>query len=72
MPDVSGSTPTSPPMRNCPLAAQGCFGRGALLIAIVVGLVLPGVAVAVYFAIALDLVIPFRELTRLRVSDTSA
>jgi uncharacterized membrane protein len=42
------------------------------LIAIVVGLVLPGVAVAVYFAIALDLVIPFRELTRLRVRDTSA
>jgi uncharacterized membrane protein len=47
-------------------------GVALYLIAIVVGLVLPGVAVAVYFAIALDLVIPFRELTRLRVSDTSA
>jgi uncharacterized membrane protein len=42
------------------------------LLAIIVGLVLPGVAVAVYFAIALYLVIPFRELTRLRGRDTSA
>jgi uncharacterized membrane protein len=42
------------------------------LLAIVVGLVLPGVAVAVYFAIALYLVIPFRELALLRMRDTSA
>jgi hypothetical protein len=42
------------------------------LLAIVVGLVLPGVAVAVYFAIALYLVIPFRELALLRMHDTSA
>ncbi len=35
------------------------------LVAIGVGLILPGIAVAVYFAIALFLVIPFSELVRL-------
>jgi uncharacterized membrane protein len=36
------------------------------VVAIVTGLVLPGIAVAVYFAIALYLVIPFRELAVVR------
>jgi uncharacterized membrane protein len=35
-------------------------------IAIVVGLLLPGLAVAIYFAAAIYLVMPFRELARLR------
>ena len=35
------------------------------VVAIIVGLLLPGVAVTVYFAIAIYLVVPFREVTRL-------
>ena len=36
------------------------------VVAIATGLLLPGIAVAVYFAIALFLVIPFREIGRVR------
>jgi uncharacterized membrane protein len=39
--------------------------------AILVGLALPGVAVAVYFAIALFLVIPWRQVARLGGSETA-
>ncbi|MEI6363925.1 MAG: hypothetical protein WCP95_17555, partial [Actinomycetes bacterium] len=41
---------------------------GVLLyvVALVTGLVLPGIAVTIYFGIALFLVIPFRELAHLR------
>jgi hypothetical protein len=35
------------------------------VIAIIIGLLLPGVAVALYFAIAIYLVVPFREVARL-------
>ena len=35
------------------------------VIAILIGLVLPGVAVAVYFGIAVYLIVPFREVARL-------
>ena len=35
------------------------------MIAIIIGLLLPGVAVALYFAIAVYLVVPFREVARL-------
>ena len=35
------------------------------VIAIIIGLFLPGVAVAVYFGIAVYLIVPFREVTRL-------
>ena len=35
------------------------------VIAILIGLFLPGVAVALYFGIAIYLVVPFREVTRL-------
>jgi uncharacterized membrane protein len=42
------------------------------VIALVAGLFLPGVAVAIYFAIALFLVIPFRELRHLRIRRTPA
>jgi hypothetical protein len=34
--------------------------------AIIVGLALPGIAIAVYFAVALYIVIPWRPLARLR------
>jgi uncharacterized membrane protein len=36
------------------------------LIALTIGLLMPGLAVAAYFAVALYLVIPFREIARLR------
>jgi hypothetical protein len=35
------------------------------VIAIIIGLVVPGAAVAVYFGIAVYLIVPFREVTRL-------
>ena len=35
------------------------------VIAIIIGLLLPGAAVALYFAIAIYLVVPFREVARL-------
>ena len=35
------------------------------MIAIIIGLFLPGVAVAVYFGIAVYLIVPFREVARL-------
>ena len=35
------------------------------VIAIIIGLFLPGVAVAVYFGIAVYLIVPFREVARL-------
>ena len=35
------------------------------VIAIIIGLLLPGVAVALYFAIAIYLVVPFREVAQL-------
>jgi uncharacterized membrane protein len=35
------------------------------VIALVIGIVFPGLAVAAYFAIAVYLVVPFREVTRL-------
>jgi hypothetical protein len=35
------------------------------VIALLIGLVFPGLAVAAYFAIAVYLVVPFREVTRL-------
>ena len=35
------------------------------MIAIIIGLLLPGAAVALYFAIAIYLVVPFREVARL-------
>jgi uncharacterized membrane protein len=42
-------------------------GMVLYLVAILVGLVLPGVAVTVYFGIALFLVVPWREVSRLIV-----
>ena len=35
------------------------------VIAILIGLVLPGVAVALYFGIAVYLIVPFRQVARL-------
>jgi hypothetical protein len=35
------------------------------VIAIIIGLLLPGAAVALYFGIAIYLVVPFREVARL-------
>jgi hypothetical protein len=35
------------------------------VIAIIIGLLLPGAAVALYFAIVIYLVVPFREVARL-------
>jgi uncharacterized membrane protein len=41
------------------------------VISIAVGLLLPGLAVAAYFAVALYLVIPFREIAQLRSTSSS-
>ena len=42
------------------------------MIAIIIGLLLPGVAVALYFGIAIYLVVPFREVARLLFQRSSS
>jgi uncharacterized membrane protein len=44
---------------------KDAVGVTLYVLAIVVGIVLPGIAITFYFAIALYLVIPFRELGRM-------
>ena len=62
-PIASGEEEASPRKALLPVVA-------AYLVAILVGIALPAVAVALYCVLALYLVVPFRELGRLLLSRT--